>query len=203
MGVPRCPEDGGAVVIHQGEGNAAKINAHVEAGQGQHIFRGVHPAQEGGRIPNTYHRQKYAAHQRHQKRRVNRAVNHLVLPAANGVRYAHACSHRQADEQIDNQIGNGTGNTHRRHGDAAAKATNHHQVRRIEQQLQIAGQDNGDGIAENAPSQRAFQHIPFRFLHVLNALLLFIVCIDYTSIYSQCQNVFFTVFSAETSIHFV
>ena len=63
-------------------------------------------------------------------------VHHLILPAAETVGHGHARTNGQADEEVDHQIGNSAGGAYGCDGHAAAEPPDHHQVCRVEQQLQ-------------------------------------------------------------------
>ena len=66
---------------------------------------------------------------------MDRTMNHVILPAAQGMGHGNTGTHRQADKEVDNQIGDGSGSTNRSHRNAAAESANHDQVGSIEQQL--------------------------------------------------------------------
>ena len=109
--------------------------------------------------------QHNTADQRGQQGSMDRIVNHFIVPAAQTMGNGHAGTHRQSYEEVDHQIGDGTGGTNGGNADAAAEAAYDHQVCRIEQQLQDAGADNGDGIQDDIEKQRAFQHILIQTFH--------------------------------------
>ena len=81
------------------------------------------------------------------QRGMYRAVNDLILPTAKTMGDGHACAYGQTDEEVDEQTGNGTGGAHCGDGHAAAELPHHHEISRVEQQLQKTGQNNGDGIS--------------------------------------------------------
>ena len=93
-----------------------------------------------------------------------RAVNDLILPTAKAMGDGHACAYGQTDEEVDEQTGNGTGGAHCGDGHAAAELPHHHEISRVEQQLQKTGQNNGDGILDDVRKQRPFQHVSVRLI---------------------------------------
>ena len=62
------------------------------------------------------------------------------------------------NEEIDHQIGDGAGGTHGSHADTAAEPAYDDQVGGIEQQLQNAGEDDGNGVKNDIGQQRAGGH---------------------------------------------
>ena len=166
LGVPRRPDHGSGKVVEHIKGNAQKIDAHIKGSQRQHILWGRHSLQNGLGKGHAKNGQKHTADRRQRHRRMDRLPNCSILPAADAVGHGHTRTYGQSDEQIDDQIGNGTGGPHRRHRHTAAVPPNHHQIRRVKEKLQDAGQHNGNGIRHNGPDQGAVEHIdlfPFHF----------------------------------------
>ena len=159
FGIPRCPKNGRAEVIQHGKGNAGEIDLHVHAGQRQYRVRRTHALQEIARAAYTQSRQDHAAEDGGGNGGMDGSVYHILLPAAQSVGYGNAGAHRQSDEKIHHQIGQGAGSAHSGHRNTATEPAHHNQIRRIEQQLEQAGQNDRDGIFDNAPKQRAMEHI--------------------------------------------
>ena len=158
LGVPGGPEYGGAEIVDHAEGDAAEVDAHIHGGQRQHIVRGAHDAQEGFGKTNTCNGEKQAAEQGGQQGGMDGIANHRVLPAAEAMGNTNTRAHGQPDEEIHHQVGQRAGGAYGGDTDAATEPAYHDQVGGVEQQLQKAGQDNGDGITDDARKQRAFQH---------------------------------------------
>ena len=85
-------------------------------------------------------------------------LGRVLVPAAQGMGHGDAGAYAETDEEVYNQIGDGAGGAHRRHGHAAAPAADNHQVRRVEEQLQKTGEDNRNGIKQNAGQQGPPEH---------------------------------------------
>ena len=102
--------------------------------------------QEGSWEGNTHDGQKDAADQGGGQGGVDGIVNHRIFLAAKTMSNGNTGTHRKADEKVHQQIGDGTGGTHGSYADTAAEPSHNDQIRRIEQKLQKAGEDDGDGI---------------------------------------------------------
>lgn len=159
FGIACGPENGGTEVVDHGEGDAGKVDFHIHRRQGEHRLRSVHHSQERLGKGDAEYREHHTTEQSCGNGGVDGAVHHVVLPAAQAVGHAHAGSHRQADEEVDHQVGNGAGGTHCGHADTAAEPPHHDQVCRIKQQLKQAGENDGNGVADDAAKQRPLEHM--------------------------------------------
>ena len=164
-GITGSPQNGGAVVVHHGESDAREVDLHVQGRKGQHRIRGAHPVQEGAGEGDADDGQHHTADQSGGQGRMDGVVDHGIFPAAQGVGHRNTGTHGKTYEEIDHQIGDGTGGTHGSHTDTAAETADDHQIGSVEQQLQKAGQDDGDGIQDNVGQQRPGKHAVVQTLH--------------------------------------
>ena len=158
FGVPSGPENGGAEIVDHAEGDAPKVDLHIDGGQGQHIVRGAHHAKEGSGEGNADDGEEKTAGNGGGQGGVHRIVHHGILPAAKTMGNTNARADGQADKEIHQQVGDGAGGADSGYADAAAEASHNHQIGGVEQQLKQTGKDNGNGKADDAGKQWAFQH---------------------------------------------
>ena len=69
--------------------------------------------------------------------------------------------YRQADEQIDDQVDERACGAHRRQGRGSGEAPHHHDVRRVEEELQHAGEHEGQRKHQHLAQDRAGAHVHF------------------------------------------
>ena len=112
---------------------------------------------------------------------MDRAVDGLLVPAAHGMRHSNTGTHGQADKEINDEIGDGIGGANGGQVDLSP-GTYHHQVCSIEQQLQQAGEDNGNSIGYDTGQQRPGKHILARMFHRKASF-------HYISIYYSAENI--------------
>ena len=109
-----------------------------------------------------------------------RPVDGVILLAAYAVGNGYSSAYGKSDKQIDDEGGDGTGGANSAYRYASPESANDHEVGRVEQKLQNAGKDNGDGVEHHTAKQRPLQHILVNFfqnkitrnqkLHFLNSL---------------------------------
>ena len=161
LGVPHSPQDSRAKVVEHAGGHANEIDAHVQAGLVQHLFGGAHQLQHGRRQGDADNQHNAAKNQAGQHRGVHRLPQGLGIAGAVILGHQHVCAHGKTDEQVDDQVDKGAGRAHRRQGLGPHELPHHDDVRRVEQQLQNAGNRQGDGEPDDLPQQRAMGHVNF------------------------------------------
>ena len=159
LGIPHRPQDGRAEVIEHAGRHADEIDAHVQAGLVQHLLWGAHQLQHGRCQGNADDQHNAAKDQAGQHRGVHRVPQRLAVIGAVVLGHQHVGAHRKADEQVDDQVDQRAGRAHRRQSLGPGKAPHHNNVRRIEQQLQNAGDGQRDGKADNLPQQGPVGHV--------------------------------------------
>ena len=161
LGVADRPEDGRAKVVkHEGR-HPHKVDAHIQHRLVDDIVRGAHQLQQRARQSNTDKDQKDAADQGGQNRGMYRAMYAVIVPRAVVARNHNVRADRDADKQVDNQVDQRAGGADRRHRLAAGKASDNHDVRRVEQKLQNAGDHQRDGKDQDLAQKRTAAHIHF------------------------------------------
>ena len=90
---------------------------------------------------------------------MHRVGNALGVLRAEEMGQGHVGADGQSDQQIHDQIHQGAGGPHLGQGVAARKAADDHQIRRVEQQLQQAGEHHRQGKEQQLRQDGADGHI--------------------------------------------
>ena len=154
-------EDGGFEVVEQDRGHAQQKDAQVERcerhGLGRDVERGEH-----GLGKDLAQRDDDKAHERHEDRGVDGALDHVLVVAADGVGDNHVGAKRQANEQVNHQAGKRNVGADRRHGQGslvAREVADNDCGDEVRQLLEDARRGNGKGEQGNVAPQRAGRHV--------------------------------------------
>ena len=91
----------------------------------------------------------------------------LMLLATQSVGYRDTGAYGKTNEQVDNQIDQRTCGADCCHRKAAPIAAYNYQVCSVKQQLQQTGQNDGNGVGNDAGEQRPVQHALIKPTHPL------------------------------------
>ena len=155
-----------AEVIDHGRGHADKVHAHVQHRALDDLIRGFHQRQHGPREHDAEHDQDNTADQTGEQRGLHGLLHAVVVFLAAVPRHEHVRAHRNADKGIDEQIEQRGRRADRRHRIRAGELADNDNIRRIEQQLEYARQQQRQREDQYAAQQRTARHIHFiRFSH--------------------------------------
>ena len=172
-----------AEVVDHGRRHANKVHAHVQHRALDDLVRGFHQRQHGPREHDAEHDQDNAADQTGEQRGLHGLLHAVVVFLAAVARHEHVRAHRNANKGIDEQIEQRGRRADRRHRIRAGELADNDNIRRIEQQLEYARQQQRQREDQYAAQQRTARHIHFiRFSHSF----LFFHKIRFTDGFSAC-----------------
>ena len=153
--------DSGAEVIEHSGRHPRKDDTHIQHRVINHILRGLHQLEKGPGEEHPRKDKESSAGRGGENGSMYGLVQILTLacPVIPGHQHVHADG--QAHKQVDNQHIQGTGGAHRRQGLVPGKAAHHHNIRRVEQQLQHPGEGQRHGEPHQLAQQRALCHVDF------------------------------------------
>ena len=159
LGVSLRPQQGGAEVIDHGGWHAQEVDPQIQGRQIQHVRRGLHPDQDGPGPKDAHHRQDQAADDAQQDGGVDHPVE--LVPVMGAVAFGgHGVgADGQSHEQVGQKADQGGVGAHRRQGVVPGPPAHHHDVRRVEEQLQNTGTHQRDGESQHLGENGAVAHI--------------------------------------------
>lgn len=160
-----------------------KYTRHVQHRALDDLVRGFHQRQHGPREHDAEH-DRITPPTRPVSSEVCHGLLHAVVVFLAAVaRHEHVRAHRNADKGIDEQIEQRGRRADRRHRIRAGELADNDNIRRIEQQLEYARQQQRQREDQYAAQQRTARHIHFiRFSHSF----LFFYKIRFTDGFSAC-----------------
>lgn len=173
-GVPLGPEDGRAEVIEHIGGHPTEVDAQIEGGETDHILRRAHQLQHLPAQQRAHYQKDQTAAQGQGDGGVDAAAD-VLLPAGPQIPgHHHVGPHREADKEVDQQVDEGGGGADGRQGLLAGKAAHHDHIGGVEQELQDAGEHQGQREQQQLSGQGAVYHIDavalFLFFHMRGPL---------------------------------
>ena len=163
------PEDGRAEVVEHVGGHAAEVDPQIHRGQPDHLRRGGGPHQQLAGQDRPRGHQDHAADEGEGHGGVY-ALSHVLLPSGPQIPgHHHVGTHGEADKEVDQEVDKGAVGAHGSQGLLARVASHHHHVRRVEEQLEQAGEHQGQGEEQQLPRQGTVDHVDAvaRLLHRL------------------------------------
>ena len=162
LGIPHGPEDGRAEIVEHHHRHAHKVDAHIQHRLVQHVRRGAHQLQHRPGQGDAREDERHPKGQAGEHRGVHRLRQVLVLAGPVVLGGQHVGAHGEAHKQVDDQVDDRAGRAHGRQGGGAHELAHHHDVRGVEQQLQNAGQRQGDGEPHDLAQQGAVCHVDLK-----------------------------------------
>ena len=159
LGVALRPQQSCAEVVDHGGGHAQEVDPQVQRRKAQHVVRCLHPGEDGPGAEKAHHRQQHAAQDTQQDGGVDHPVELLPVPGAEALGGQGVGAHRQTHEQVRQKADQRRVGAHRRQGVVSGPAAHHHDVRRVEEQLQHAGAHQRDGEAQHPGEDGAVAHV--------------------------------------------
>ena len=154
-------KDGRAEGVEHVSGHSKKINLHIQRCAVDDVLRVAHEGQQGTRQHEAQHAHQHAADARHDDGSMHALMHGAGIVCAIGPGNDNACAHAKAHEYVDNQVDQCAGGAHGGQRLRADELADHDHIRGVVQQLQYAGEDQGQGEAENLWQQRAAAHVHF------------------------------------------
>jgi len=159
FGVAEGAQHGRAEIVDEGGGHTEKIDAQVLRRQRQHVARRLHEPEQRRGEPQPQHQHHDAEDRTERDGAVDGAADVLVLAAAEVARDQDVRADGQADEGSDQQVDECGGGTHRRERAAARELADDDDIGGVEQQLQDAGQHDGQAELQQRPQNGALGHV--------------------------------------------
>ena len=116
LGIADAAEDRRFKVVEQNDRHAEQVDAQIQERIGKHIVRHIEHAQKRRGDELAEQRDDRAAKRGKDDRRVYRALDGLVVPAANGGCNDNVCAQRDTDEKVDDETDDGAVRAHGRNG---------------------------------------------------------------------------------------
>ena len=159
LGVADRAEHRRAEVIEHLHRHADKDDADIQLGKVDHVLRRTHDFKQRARGRKADDRQHRAAYEGEQHRSVNRFTDALRVLRAGEARDQHVDADGKADKQADNHVVQRADRADRRQRLVARKAADHDGIRRVEEELQNAGQHDRQRKKQHLGQKGAFRHI--------------------------------------------
>ena len=138
-------EDAHEDVIHHGEDGAPEVIAKIIDGLGQHIFRRVHPLQNGGGKDHARNGEERAGDEAEGHIRMDGPGHAGVIPRAEIPGDHHARAHGDPVEKADHHEDQAAGGAYRRHGVVANEFTDRPGIEGVVELLKDVAQQDRQG----------------------------------------------------------
>ncbi len=148
-----------AEVIEHLHGHADEDDADIQLGEVDHVFRRTHDFQQRARGRKADDRQHCAAHKGQEHGGMHRFGDVFRVLRAGEARDEHVYADGKADKQADDHVIERTDRTDGRQRFIARKPADHDGIRRVEEQLQNAGEHNWKRKKQHLGQKGAFRHI--------------------------------------------
>ena len=148
-----------AKVIGQFSRQTQKVESQVQNRRADNPVRGAHQFQQVRCPPDAQHHHDTAQKSGGQNGGMDHGTDPGSLSAAQRLRHHHVHTHAKSGKQIDRQIDERCGGGHRRLCRVTGKFAHHHDVRRIEQQLDQGCEHKRQCKPNDLAHQRPIGHI--------------------------------------------
>ena len=158
-GVAHRAQQRRAEVIQHGGGHAQEVDPQIKGRQGQDGVRHLHQMQQRTGGGDAHHGQQNTAEERQQHGGVHRLAQALPVARAGIAGRQNIGAHGQSHEQVHHQVDEGGVGAHGGQGVVSGEFAHHHDIRRVEQQLQHAGAHQRQGEGQYFRQQLTAAHV--------------------------------------------
>ena len=155
LGVAHGPQQSAAEVVQHVHGHADEVDLEVQRRKVDDILRAAHELQQAAGGKKAHHGQQYAAGKAQRHGGVHGVLYAVLVLCAKAAGSYDVRAQREPNEQVHQQIDQGTVGADCGQRGAAGKAAHHHNVCRVEQQLQNAGCSQRNGKQNDLLQHRA------------------------------------------------